>query len=257
MADGDPAGAVGFGREVRLAALDDLRADRRAASRTAGSAVPAPSAARRSRRTPARSTRAGGRWRRTRSRAARRRRRPCGSSPSRHPPAPGWGCRRAKSAESRVDLLPADEARHVQRVDAAVGELRRDAGLRRVIAPADARVVGVGGVGVVAMGEFGHDQPDRAEIAARHHRPHVAHQRIAGVAVVDRADPARLARRCRTISSPSSTVTVIGFSHSTLKPASRKALVISKCVEFGVATVTRSIRSGRSRSPASISRQSP
>jgi hypothetical protein len=47
----------------------------------------------------------------------------------------------------------------------------------------------------------------------------------------------------RTISSPSSTVMVIGFSHRTWKPASRKAFVISKWVALGVATVTRSTRS--------------
>ena len=50
---------------------------------------------------------------------------------------------------------------------------------------------------------------------------------------------------------------VMGFSQSTWKPESRKALVISKWVAFGVATVTRSIRSSRPASPASISRQSP
>ena len=60
-----------------------------------------------------------------------------------------------------------------------------------------------------------------------------------------------------TISSPSSTVMVIGFSQSTLNPASRKDLVISKWVLFGVATVTRSSLSSRLRSPASISVQSP
>ena len=77
----------------------------------------------------------------------------------------------------------------MQRVDPAVGELRRNAGLGRIIPPADARVVGIGGVGVVAMGEFRLHQPDRTEIAARDHRPHVPHQSIAGVAVVDGTNP--------------------------------------------------------------------
>ena len=36
---------------------------------------------------------------------------------------------------------------------------------------------------------------------------------------------------------------VIGLSHMTLKPASAKALAISKCVWFGVATETKSMRS--------------
>ena len=79
----------------------------------------------------------------------------------------------------------------MQRVDAAIGELGRDARLRGIVTPADARVVGIGRVGVVAMGELGHHQPDRPEIPARHHRPHVAHQRIARIAVVHRADPPR------------------------------------------------------------------
>ena len=66
----------------------------------------------------------------------------------------------------------------------------------RVVAPADARVVGIGGVGMMAVGEFGDDHPDLAEVAARDHRPHVADQRVAGIAVVDRADAAALSRAC-------------------------------------------------------------
>ena len=76
-------------------------------------------------------------------------------------------------------------------MDAAIGKLRRDAGLSRVIAPADARIIGIGGIGMEAMGEFGLDETNLAEIATRHHGAHVAHQRIAGVAVVDSADRAR------------------------------------------------------------------
>ncbi len=73
-------------------------------------------------------------------------------------------------------------------VDAAIGELRRHTCLRRVIAPADAGVVHVGGIGVVAMGELGHDKAHLAKIAARHHCAHVAHQRISGIAIVHGAD---------------------------------------------------------------------
>ena len=92
-------------------------------------------------------------------------------------------------------MLAEHIARHVQRVDAAIGELRRRAGLRGIVAPAHARIVGVGGVGVEAVREFRLDEPDLAEIAARDHRPHVADQRIAGIAVVDRERNARRARR--------------------------------------------------------------
>jgi hypothetical protein len=49
-------------------------------------------------------------------------------------------------------FLAGDEACHVQRVDAAIGELRRDTGLGRIIAPAHPRIVGIGCIGVVAMG---------------------------------------------------------------------------------------------------------
>lgn len=79
-------------------------------------------------------------------------------------------------------------------VDAAVSELRRDARLCGVIAPAHARVVGIGGIGVMAVGEFSNNQPHAAKIAARHHGAHVAHQCIARIAVVDRADAPCLAR---------------------------------------------------------------
>jgi hypothetical protein len=51
------------------------------------------------------------------------------------------------------DFLAGDEARHVQRVDAAIGELRRDTGLGRIIAPAHPRIVGIARIGVVAMGK--------------------------------------------------------------------------------------------------------
>ena len=61
----------------------------------------------------------------------------------------------------------------MQRVDAAIGELRADPRLCRIIAPADAGVVGVGGVGVVAVGEFGIYEPHAADVTARDHRLHV------------------------------------------------------------------------------------
>jgi len=89
-----------------------------------------------------------------------------------------------------VDLLSGDEGRHVQRVDAAIRKLRRDAGLGRVVAPAHARVVGVACVSVVAVREFRVHQTDLAEVAALDHGAHVAHQRVAAVAVVHRANTA-------------------------------------------------------------------
>ncbi|OIQ63623.1 hypothetical protein GALL_548370 [mine drainage metagenome] len=79
-------------------------------------------------------------------------------------------------------------------MDATIGELRRNARLRRIIAPAHARVIGVGGVGVVAVGKFRDDKADASKIAARHHRLHVTHEGIAGVAIVDGADLPGFAR---------------------------------------------------------------
>ena len=76
----------------------------------------------------------------------------------------------------------------MQRVNAAIGELRRHARLCRIIAPAHARVVGVSGVGVVAVGKFGHNQPHLANIASRHHGTHMAHKGIARVAIVHRTN---------------------------------------------------------------------
>ena len=90
-------------------------------------------------------------------------------------------------------LLPRHEGRHVERVDPAIGELRRHPRLRRVVAPAHARVLHVGRVRVMAVGELGVHHPHPAEVAARHHRPHVPHERVARVAVVDGADGPGLA----------------------------------------------------------------
>ncbi len=99
-------------------------------------------------------------------------------------------------------LLAGDEACHVQRVDAAIGELRRDAGLCRIVAPAHARIVGIRRVGMEAVREFGLDEADLAQIAARHHGPHVAHQRIARIAVIDGADRTGARGRCDDILAP-------------------------------------------------------
>ncbi len=87
-------------------------------------------------------------------------------------------------------LLSRDVACHMQRVDAAIGELRGYAGLRRIVAPAHARIVGVSRVGMKPVGEFGLDETDPAKIAARHHGPHVPHQGITGITVIDGADRA-------------------------------------------------------------------
>ena len=87
-------------------------------------------------------------------------------------------------------LLARDITRHVQRVDAAIRELRGNARECGIVAPAHARIVGVGCIGVEAMREFGLDQPDFAEIPAGDHRAHVPDQRITAVAVVDRAEDA-------------------------------------------------------------------
>ena len=56
-------------------------------------------------------------------------------------------------------------------------------------------------------------------------------------------------------SSASATVSVIGFSHITLKPASRNAFAMGKCVWLGVQIETKSMRSsfGSASSPAIMS----
>ena len=56
-------------------------------------------------------------------------------------------------------------------------------------------------------------------------------------------------------SSASAAVIVIGFSHITLKPASRQAFAIGKWVKFGVQMATKSRRSafGRAASVRTIS----
>ena len=57
-------------------------------------------------------------------------------------------------------------------------------------------------------------------------------------------------------SSASATLSVIGFSHITLNPASRHALAMGKCVWFGVQIATKSMRSSfdSANSPAIMSR---
>ena len=62
----------------------------------------------------------------------------------------------------------------MERVDAGVAEDGGDAGKLRVVAPADARIVGVASVGMVAVGELGDDQANPAEIAAPYHGAGVA-----------------------------------------------------------------------------------
>jgi hypothetical protein len=59
--------------------------------------------------------------------------------------------------------------------------------------------------------------------------------------------------------SASSSVVVIGLSHTTWNPASRKARAIAKCDAFGVTMLTKSMRcpSGRLRSASAISFQDP
>jgi hypothetical protein len=242
-----PRGLVG---DARLALLHDLRAPAHRRPIEPGWAVPRPSAARPFRQRPGCRGRAGARWPPTRSRAAR----PCRPTVRKLTIASSSSTRlsmvEAKSADSFSTSSPSDEACH----DAARGCRNRPTAPTRPPAPdrsASARAdCPHPCVAVVAMAEIRDDQADR-QIAASHHLPHLAHHRIGGIAVVHRADPAA-AFAVRTISSPSSTVMVIGFSHSTWKPASRNALVISKWVELGVATVTRSMRSGGSaRPPAS------
>ena len=90
-----------------------------------------------------------------------------------------------KSAESSRGCWPQMIARHVQRVDAAIGELRGWAGLRGIVAPPDARIVRVRRVGVEAVRELRLDKAHPAEVAACDHGAHVTNQRIAAVAVID------------------------------------------------------------------------
>jgi hypothetical protein len=98
------------------------------------------------------------------------------------------GDRRGDVGRQLRDVLPGHETRHMQRVDAAIGKLGADPGLCRIIAPADPRIVRIGGIGMMPVGKFCDDDAHLANVAPRHHRPHVPDQRIAGVAVVDRTD---------------------------------------------------------------------
>ena len=64
----------------------------------------------------------------------------------------------------------------MQRMDAAIGKLRRDTRLRRIITPAHPWIVRVSGISVVAMGKFRIDQTNFSQIAACDHRFHVPHE---------------------------------------------------------------------------------
>ena len=85
-----------------------------------------------------------------------------------------------------LHLVPHDEGREVQRMDAAVSENPGNAGLSGHEAPTGEVV---GGVGEEAVGELRVDEPNPPEVAARDHGPHLADHRIARVDVVHRADP--------------------------------------------------------------------
>jgi hypothetical protein len=122
---------------------------------------------------------------------------------------------RGEIGRKLLHLVIADEAGHVQRVDAAIGELPRNARHRGIIAPAHARVVGIGRIAVVAVAEVPSPPaaPCRDRRARTMARMPAAPSDRRNSRSSPRTDPAVL--EMRTISSPSSTVMVIGFSHST------------------------------------------
>ena len=63
-----------------------------------------------------------------------------------------------KSADKLHCILAGHVTRHMQGVDAAIGELAGDPGLCGIIAPAHARIVGIGGIGMKAVREFDDDE---------------------------------------------------------------------------------------------------
>ena len=95
---------------------------------------------------------------------------------------------RGKVRRQLFHLIIANETCHMQRVNAAIGKLPRHPRHRRVIAPAHARIVGIGPVAMVAMAEIRHHQTDLAQLTGTHHRTGLADHRISGIAVIHRAD---------------------------------------------------------------------
>ncbi len=98
---------------------------------------------------------------------------------------------RSEIRRNRRDLVPDNEACHVQRMNAAIGKLSGNAGHIGVIAPPDPRIIRIGGVPVMPMTEIRHDEPDLADLSASDHRPHLPNHRIGRVTVVNGADLAR------------------------------------------------------------------
>ena len=98
----------------------------------------------------------------------------------------------AKSAAELFDFLAGDKACQMQGVDAAIGHLAGHAGLRRVVTPAHARIVLIGGVGMVAVAEIGDDKPDFSKVTPCNHCPHLPDHRVSAVAVIHRANFAGL-----------------------------------------------------------------
>mmetsp|Transcript_7399 Transcript_7399/g.12464 ORF Transcript_7399/g.12464 Transcript_7399/m.12464 type:complete len:348 (-) Transcript_7399:1816-2859(-) len=95
---------------------------------------------------------------------------------------------RGKVGREHFDLIIADETGHVQRMNTAIGKLPRHTRHRRIIAPADTRIVRIGRIAVMSVAEVRDHQPDLAQFACTYHRTRLPNHGIGGIAVVHGAD---------------------------------------------------------------------
>src|SRR6516164_6921737 len=79
-------------------------------------------------------------------------------------------------------------------MNSTVREYRGNARDRGIIAPAQARIVGLRSIGMMSMGKLSHHDADPTEIAARNHRARMANQRVTGISIIYRADSVVAAR---------------------------------------------------------------
>ena len=98
---------------------------------------------------------------------------------------------------------------------------------------------------------FDLDGPDLSELTGGDHVPCFMHHRITRIRV-GRAHNLSVSRTSFSSAMASSRVAVSGFSQMTSKPASKNALLMGKCVKFGVQMATASILSSRVNSPLII-----